>query len=151
MSCDFIVWLFLIRIILEKLKNFTFLMSEEEFGPPTPLSINTEVIQSAEIIENVEENSIVTFEQDANTPESRVRKTLKSWVWTWFDQITSINGTVKAVCKVQLTTEKKCGRTYITSGSTGNLINHLCNKHQITKQTESIPDPQVIYYINFLI
>lgn len=54
----------------------------------------------------------------------------RSWVWEWF---ISNNGT--AICQVEVVIGEKCGKQYQHGSSTGILIDHLINKHQITKET----------------
>jgi hypothetical protein len=55
----------------------------------------------------------------------------KSWVWDWFK--TDSTG---ALCQVEIATGQLCNRHYKHGSSTGNLINHLTNKHQITGKTK---------------
>jgi len=59
----------------------------------------------------------------------------KSWVWKWCDPIEFENGTVGGECRVKLTDEKICGKTYLSGNSTSNLITHLAGAHQITEDT----------------
>lgn len=50
-----------------------------------------------------------------------------SWVWQWFE-----SGENGATCKVEVGGGEYCERFYKNGSSTGNLIGHLNNKHQIT-------------------
>ena len=59
----------------------------------------------------------------------------KSWIWKWCDPIEFENGTVGGECRVKLTDEKICGKTYLSGNSTSNLITHLAGAHQITEDT----------------
>ena len=52
----------------------------------------------------------------------------KSWVWEWFDSDES-----GAICQVEVVSGQLCNKYYKNGSSTGNLINHLINKHQITE------------------
>jgi len=54
----------------------------------------------------------------------------RSWVWEWF--VSNSNGT--ATCQVEVITGEICGKQYQHKGSTGVLMDHLNNKHQITKE-----------------
>ena len=54
----------------------------------------------------------------------------RSWVWEWFISDEGI-----AICQVEVITGEICGKKYQHKGSTGVLIDHLSNKHQITKET----------------
>ena len=53
----------------------------------------------------------------------------RSWVWEWF--VSNSNGT--ATCQVKVITGEICGKQYQHKGSIGVLMDHLNNKHQITK------------------
>ena len=70
--------------------------------------------------------------------ESVSKKNKTSWIWTYWEEKTQeYKGKVcqVIVCKVIDTSdETPCGKIYVkSSGSTGNAINHLRNKHDITK------------------
>jgi BED zinc finger len=52
----------------------------------------------------------------------------KSWVWEWFG-----SDETGAICQVEITTGQICNKHYKNGSSTGNLISHLANKHQITE------------------
>lgn len=54
----------------------------------------------------------------------------RSWVWEWF-----ISNDKIATCQVEVITGEICGKKYQHGGSTGILIEHLSNKHHITKET----------------
>jgi hypothetical protein len=62
------------------------------------------------------------------TQKKRGGSQKRSWVWEWF---VSSDGT--ATCQVEVITGEICGKQYQHKGSTGILIDHLNNKHQITK------------------
>ena len=55
----------------------------------------------------------------------------KSWVWNWFE--TNETG---AICQVEITAGVFCNKHYKNENSTGNLINHLINKHHIIEETK---------------
>jgi len=70
--------------------------------------------------------------ENLNTGEKRRGGSQKtSWVWQWFDP--SNDG---ATCKVEVGEGVYCEKFYKNGSSTGNLIGHLNNKHQITNQTK---------------
>ena len=52
----------------------------------------------------------------------------KSWVWDWFEA-----DETGATCQVEIAENQTCSRHYKNASSTGNLIIHLNNKHQITE------------------
>lgn len=52
----------------------------------------------------------------------------KSWVWDWFEA-----DETGVTCQVEDSTGGQCGKHYKNASSTGNLIVHLNNKHQITE------------------
>lgn len=52
----------------------------------------------------------------------------KSWVWQWFE-----SNETGATCQVEVGDDKYCGKFYKNGSSTGNLIGHLNNKHQIVE------------------
>ena len=56
----------------------------------------------------------------------------KSWVWEWFK--TDENGI--HICQVEVSDGQICNKNYKTASSTGNLINHLINKHQINDKAK---------------
>ncbi|CAB5384001.1 unnamed protein product [Rhizophagus irregularis] len=77
-----------------------------------------------------------------NETESSVKlvnkKPKTSWVWAyWDEEIREVKGVLRQVivCKVIDTANQiPCRKTYIkSSGSISNAINHLRNKHDITK------------------
>ncbi|CAB4382981.1 unnamed protein product [Rhizophagus irregularis] len=87
---------------------------------------------------------------DDETNSKTAKKT--SWVWTYWDEETQeIKGVSRQViiCKViDASNQTPCRKIYIkSSGSTGNAINHLRNKHDITKDGKNNkpkdPDNQV--------
>ena len=66
------------------------------------------------------------------------KKAKTSWVWAyWDEEEQEIKGVLRQVivCKViDTANQTQCRKTYIkSSGSTGNAISHLRNKHDITK------------------
>ena len=68
--------------------------------------------------------------ENLNTGEKRKSGSQKtSWVWQWFES--SNNG---VTCKVEVGEGEYCEKFYKNGSSTGNLIGHLNNKHQITDQ-----------------
>lgn len=52
----------------------------------------------------------------------------KSWVWEWFEP-----DETGSICQVEVITGQLCSKHYKNGSSTGNLITHLANKHQITE------------------
>jgi hypothetical protein len=77
-----------------------------------------------------ENNQFDNFEnviQDNSKKKGGSQK--KSWVWEWF--ISDEND--ESVCQVEIITGQFCGKRYKNGSSTGNLICHLNNKHQITE------------------
>ena len=67
--------------------------------------------------------------ENLNTGEKRKGGSQKtSWVWQWFE-----SGDNGATCKVEVGEGEYCGKFYKNGSSTGNLIGHLNNKHQITE------------------
>lgn len=82
--------------------------------------------------------SLSSFENDQNnqnnqniTQKKRGGSQKRSWVWNWFVS----NDDKSAICQVEDATGEKCGKQYRHGSSTGILIDHLNNKHQITKET----------------
>jgi hypothetical protein len=81
-----------------------------------------------------------------NTPESEIpvepaepanKKPKTSWIWTYWEEKTQeFKGKPRQVivCKVvDAYDQTPCGKIYVkSSGSTGNAINHLRNKHDIS-------------------
>lgn len=66
--------------------------------------------------------------ENLNIGERRKGGSLKkSWVWDWFK-----SDDTGAICQVEVITGQLCNKHYKNASSTGNLINHLINKHQIT-------------------
>jgi hypothetical protein len=63
-----------------------------------------------------------------NSKKKRGGSQKKSWVWNWF-----ISDEKESICQVEIVTGQYCGRRYKNGSSTGNLISHLNNKHQITE------------------
>ena len=57
------------------------------------------------------------------------RSNKRSWVWKWF-----VENEKGALCQVEVANGQLCNKHYQTGGSTGILIEHLSNKHQITKE-----------------
>jgi len=55
----------------------------------------------------------------------------KSWVWEWFKP-----DDTGVICQVEVVTGKLCNKHYKNGSSTGNLINHLTSKHQVTGKTK---------------
>lgn len=64
--------------------------------------------------------------------DNKKKGSKKSWVWEWFK--TDENGI--HICQVEVSDGQICNKNYKTASSTGNLINHLINKHQINDKTE---------------
>lgn len=67
-----------------------------------------------------------------NTNKKKGGSQKKSWVWEWF-VIDNTDEDESAVCQVEIVIGQICGRRYKHGSSTGNLISHLNNKHQITE------------------
>lgn len=69
-----------------------------------------------------------------------------SWVWEFFDLVDR-DGVKWAVCKLDKPGEDTpCKKEYKTGGSTKNCIEHLLNKHGLSKDGKEI---QVIIYLKF--
>jgi len=66
--------------------------------------------------------------ENLNTDENRKKggSQKKSWVWEWFE-----SDNLGSTCKVEIGEGQLCEKYYKNGSSTGNLINHLVNKHQI--------------------
>lgn len=52
-------------------------------------------------------------------------------MWQWFEP-----DETGAICQVEIATEQICNKHYKNGCSTGNLINHLANRHKITEETK---------------
>ncbi|CAB5369718.1 unnamed protein product [Rhizophagus irregularis] len=68
-----------------------------------------------------------TEHQDLNI-RKRGGSIKKSWVWEWFE-----SDETGAICQVEIVSGQLCNKHYKNGSSTGNLINNLTNKHQITE------------------
>jgi len=85
-----------------------------------------------------------------NNPNKKKRRggsQKKSWVWEWFEA-----DETGATCQVEDITGGQCGKHYKNASSTGNLIVHLNNKHQITeglKKQDFVVIKIIIYFIYF--
>lgn len=55
----------------------------------------------------------------------------RSWVWQWFE-----SDETGAICQVEVAIGQVCNKYYKNGCSTGNLINHLINKHNLTEETK---------------
>jgi hypothetical protein len=74
-------------------------------------------------VENNQNNQNITQKKKGGSQK-------RSWVWEWFVS----NDGITATCQVEDATGEICGKKYQHKGSTGILIEHLNNKHQITKE-----------------
>ena len=75
-----------------------------------------------------------SVENDQNN-QNRIQKKRggsqkRSYVWDWF-----VSNARIATCQVEVITGEICGKKYQHGNSTGILIDHLSNKHHITKET----------------
>ena len=52
-------------------------------------------------------------------------------MWQWFEP-----DETGAICQVEVAMKQICNKHYKNGCSTGNLINHLANKHKITEETK---------------
>jgi len=77
---------------------------------------------------------------------SKKKPQKKSWIWDWYKEVTLSNDEIVVECQAEITHEKICGKQFKTGGSTGNLISHLNNKHQIFKDTEKNQRVVIIFY-----
>ena len=90
--------------------------------------------------ENESPDNAPSFNDNEINPAIPISKRNKtSWVWNyWDEEIQEVNGVLRQVivCKVTDTSNStSCGKIYLkSSGSTGNAIIHLRNKHDITKE-----------------
>jgi hypothetical protein len=55
----------------------------------------------------------------------------RSWVWDWFE---CNEDKTLAICQVEIGAGQHCAKSYKNGSSTGNLINHLTNKHLIIEE-----------------
>jgi hypothetical protein len=76
---------------------------------------------------NNENNQNENNNESQNKNKKRGGSQKRSWVWEWF-----ISDETGALCQVE-TTNGPCNKHYKNGSSTGILIDHLSNKHQITK------------------
>jgi len=76
---------------------------------------------------NNENNQNENDNESQNKNKKRGGSQKRSWVWEWF-----ISDETGALCQVE-TTNGPCNKRYKNGSSTGILIDHLNNKHQITK------------------
>jgi hypothetical protein len=95
----------------------------------TPLPNENESLDNAPSFNDNEINPVI--------PVNKRNKT--SWVWNyWDEEIQEVNGVSRQVivCKVtDPSNPTPCRKIYLkSSGSTGNAITHLRNKHDITKE-----------------
>src|SRR5271170_386334 len=74
-------------------------------SPPNTIEIETE---ETEVVHNNED--IETTINSAN------RK--NSWVWSFYDQVKTLNGDVFTICNIEKDDGTKCNRHYKTKGST---------------------------------
>ena len=75
-----------------------------------------------------------SVENDQNN-QNRIQKKRggsqkRSYVWDWF-----VSNARIATCQVEVITGEICDKKYQHGNSTGILIDHLSNKHHITKET----------------
>ena len=85
--------------------------------------------------------------QTTDIQNNRRRRTIervkKSWIWEFFTS-EDRDGVKWAVCKLdKIGTDTPCNKQYKTGGSTKNCIDHLLNKHQISK--DGVKEIQVIF------
>ena len=79
----------------------------------------------------MDSTSAVSNQNNQNTTQRKPGGSKKrSWVWEWF-----VSNEGVATCQVEVVTGELCGKKYQNKSSTGILIDHLSNKHQITKET----------------
>jgi len=81
----------------------------------------------------MESSSVENNQNDQNDQNTSQKKKggsqKRSWVWEWFTS----NNDGTSTCQVEVITGEICGKQYQNKSSTGVLIDHLNNKHQITK------------------
>jgi hypothetical protein len=85
---------------------------------------------------------------DINEKKKKGGSQKRSWVWQWFEACET-----GAICQVEVAIGQICNIHYKNGCSTGNLINHLANKHQITEETKKedlVVRKEVIFYIFYL-
>ena len=75
-----------------------------------------------------QDDNLENNENSNNIKKKRGGSQKKSWVWEWFESTET-----GAKCQVEVITGQLCNKHYKNGSSTGNLISHLVNKHQITE------------------
>lgn len=95
--------------------------------------------------ENESPDNVSPPSEDETDPINVKSKNKSSWIWAYWDEaIREIKGVPRQVivCKVIDTSDPDqtpCEKAYIKcSGSTGNAINHLRNKHDIINKDGKI-------------
>lgn len=81
---------------------------------------------------SIEDNPNQDNEGNKNLKKKKGGSQKKSWVWDWFVP----DDEAGSVCHVEMVNNQICGKHYKNGSSTGILIGHLQNKHQITKLTK---------------
>jgi hypothetical protein len=78
-------------------------------------------------------------EEQPSSKRTKNSRKKRSWIWEYFEVVdineqTNDKGEQLKRCKVLDSDDRKCGAVYINDDSTGNAINHLLSKHEITKE-----------------
>jgi hypothetical protein len=96
---------------------------------------------------NNENNQIIINVETQSEKKKRGGSQKTSWVWDWFKP-----DEMGVICQVEIFQGEVCNKRYKNGSSTGNLITHLNNKHQITeglKKDEYIVS-KLFYFNKFL-
>ncbi len=78
---------------------------------------------------NQNENNQNENNQNENLKKKRGGSQKRSWVWKWF-----VSNETGSLCQVEVVDGEICGKHYHNGNSTGVLIDHLVNKHHLTKE-----------------
>jgi hypothetical protein len=92
---------------------------------------NLEDISSQSIERSTSQTNI---EGEVSNPKPKKKKI--SWIWKYFkeEKINRDNKEITVIVCQEMVDGVICGTTYVNSGSsTGNAANHLCIRHNITK------------------
>src|SRR5438477_8895836 len=78
-------------------------------------------------------------EEQPSSKKAKNSRKKRSWIWEYFEVVdvneqTNDKGEQLKRCKVLDSEGIKCGAVYANDGSTGNAINHLLSKHEMTKE-----------------
>ena len=89
-------------------------------------------------VDNMSTSSRVLTQQSVTKYKVSQKHSKSSWVWKYF--ITDKDGTYD-ICQVPIfyfEAEALCGKKFSHDGSTGNMGNHLCTKHDIYERIDEV-------------